>query len=134
MPDTVADALIARKSKDGWGLQEPSTIRLVSVVMAKRKPKDKAAVQVEPYEHHDVDQPSRPEVGTQARFTLKKPPQTYRYDSSLSPSLEWDGQNAAREEAEVLISQILNAASVEEAKVAAEKLQRMSGPFLNWAG
>ena len=35
----------------------------------------------------------RPEVGTQAQFRKKKPPQTYRYDSSLSPALDWDGGN-----------------------------------------
>jgi|688.fasta_scaffold34818_2 hypothetical protein len=29
----------------------------------------------------------------------KKPPATYRYDSSLSPSLEWDS-NPAREQVE----------------------------------
>jgi adenine-specific DNA-methyltransferase len=39
----------------------------------------------------------RPDVGTQAQFKKKKPPVTYRYDSSLSPALEWDGQNSARE-------------------------------------
>jgi hypothetical protein len=29
----------------------------------------------------------RPDVGTQASFRKKKPPHTYRYDSSLSPYL-----------------------------------------------
>jgi adenine-specific DNA-methyltransferase len=48
----------------------------------------------------------RPEVGTQAQFKKKKPPQTYRFDSSLSPVLEWDGQNPAREAGEALISEI----------------------------
>jgi adenine-specific DNA-methyltransferase len=102
--------------------------------MAPRKPKNKSTVQVEDYHHRDADNPTRPEVGTQARFALKKPPQTYRYDSSLSPSLEWDGQNPAREQAEALIRQVLDAGSLEEAKAAAGKLRRMSGPFLNWAG
>jgi adenine-specific DNA-methyltransferase len=102
--------------------------------MARRKSKDISAVQVEPFRHRDSDNKSRPEVGIQARFALKQPPQKYRYDSSLSPSLEWDGQNVAREEAEALIRQVLDAGSLEEAKAAAEKLRRMSGPFLNWAG
>jgi len=35
----------------------------------------------------------RPEIGTQANFRKKKVPRTYRYDSSLSPTLEWDGQS-----------------------------------------
>lgn len=38
-----------------------------------------------------------PEVGTQAQFKKRKPPKTYRYGSSLSPALDWDGGNAARE-------------------------------------
>ena len=48
----------------------------------------------------------RPEVGTQAQFRKKKPPVTYRYDSSLSPALEWDGQNPAREQGEALIAKL----------------------------
>jgi adenine-specific DNA-methyltransferase len=49
--------------------------------------------------------PLRPEVGTQAQFKKHKPPQTYRYDSSLSPALEWDGQNAAREQGEQFLAE-----------------------------
>mgnify|MGYP001572258418 CR=1 FL=1 len=48
------------------------------------------------YTHPDADSPMRPEVGTQASFRKKKPHKTYRYDSSLSPALDWDGQNPAR--------------------------------------
>ena len=48
----------------------------------------------------------RPEIGTQPQFRKKKPPQRYRYDSSLSPSMEWDGQNSAREQGEWLIAMI----------------------------
>ncbi|MCP9474232.1 MAG: site-specific DNA-methyltransferase [Nitrospira sp.] len=76
----------------------------------------------------------RPEVGTQAQFKKKKPPTTYRYDSSLSPALDWDGQNPAREQGEALIRQILEAQTLEEAKAAASKLKSLSKPFLNWAG
>jgi adenine-specific DNA-methyltransferase len=39
----------------------------------------------------------RPDIGTQASFRKKKLPRSYRYDSSLSPALAWDGQNTARE-------------------------------------
>jgi adenine-specific DNA-methyltransferase len=46
----------------------------------------------------------RPEVGTQAQFKKKKAPEKYRYDDSLAPSLEWDGQNPARERGEARIS------------------------------
>ena len=76
----------------------------------------------------------RPDVGTQAQFKKKKPPAAYRYDSSLSPALEWDGQNPAREQGEVVIRQILEAKSLEEAKRAGEQLKALSKPFLNWAG
>jgi adenine-specific DNA-methyltransferase len=78
--------------------------------------------------------PMRPDVGTQAQFRKKKPPATYRYDSSLSPALEWDGQNPAREQGEALIREVLEAASLDQAKAAAVKLAALSGPFINWAG
>src|SRR5882762_3016034 len=42
-----------------------------------------------PYKHPEAKNLMRPEVGTQAQFKKKKPPKTYRYDSSLSPSLDW---------------------------------------------
>lgn len=48
----------------------------------------------------------RPEVGTQAQFKKKKSPNTYRYDSSLSPALEWDAGHPAREQGEALIAQL----------------------------
>ena len=48
------------------------------------------------YQHAD-EALLRPDVGTQAQFKKKKPPKTYRYDSSLSPALDWDGQNPVRE-------------------------------------
>ena len=89
---------------------------------------------VEPYKHPEADSAMRPEVGTQARFKKKKPPQTYRYDSSISPALDWDALNPSREQGEALIARILEAASVEEAKEAAVALKAMSQPFLNWAG
>src|SRR5438876_2644437 len=88
----------------------------------------------ESYRYPESDSPMRPEVGTQAQFKKKKAPRTYRYDSSLSPALEWDGQNPAREQGEDLIRQMLEAKSLEEAKTAAEKLKALSEPFLNWAG
>lgn len=50
-----------------------------------------------PYKHPEADSPMRPDVGTQAQFRKRKPPATYRYDSSLAPALDWDGGNIARE-------------------------------------
>jgi adenine-specific DNA-methyltransferase len=86
------------------------------------------------YRHPESESPMRPEVGTQAQFKKKLPPKKYRYDDSLSPALDWDGQNPARERGEALIRQTLEAKTLEEAKAPATKLWAMSQPFLNWAG
>ena len=93
----------------------------------------------------------RPEVGTQAQFRKRKPPKTYRYDSSLSPALDWDGQNPARELGEWLLAQIEEAAALDPPHLfpeprrfgdvsvtglhdAVDQLKRISKPFLDWAG
>lgn len=99
-----------------------------------RRVEQRPHVRPENYQHPEADTPLRPEIGTQAQFKKKKPPVTYRYDSSLSPSLDWDGQNPAREQGEALIKRILDAESLEDAKSAADELKAMSKPFLNWAG
>jgi adenine-specific DNA-methyltransferase len=111
----------------------------------------------EAYRHPEAESLLRPEVGTQPQFKKKKPPKTYRYDSSLSPALEWDAQNPAREVGEWLIGLIEQAAVLpaphkfaspqelkqEGGKVVAtvrgladavEQLKRLGQPFLNWAG
>jgi adenine-specific DNA-methyltransferase len=72
-----------------------------------RKTKTKPPPATEVYEHKEATVLLRPDVGTQAQFKKEKPRQRYRYDSSLSPALEWDGQNPAREQGEVLIAEIL---------------------------
>lgn len=103
--------------------------------MAKRSAgKPPKIVQTETYKHKEAESLLRPEVGTQAQFRKKKEPKQYRYDSSLSPELNWDGQNPAREQGEALIEQIIKAENLEQAKAAAQQLKAMSKPFLNWAG
>jgi adenine-specific DNA-methyltransferase len=87
----------------------------------------------ETYRHED-EAPLRPDVGTQAQFKQKKPPKTYKYDSSLSPALDWDGQNAARERGEELIRRILESDSLDEVRAAAQELKALGQPFLDWAG
>jgi len=59
--------------------------------MANRKSnsKSKSPREASTYRHPEADSPLRPDVGTQAQFKKRKPPVIYRYDSSLSPSLEW---------------------------------------------
>ena len=61
----------------------------------------------------------RPEVGVQHSFSGRKPPKTYRYDSSLDPALAWD-ENTGRELAEWLIALILRAATEGDDKVFAK--------------
>src|SRR3989337_1351253 len=102
--------------------------------MARAKRTAPTQSDARPYKHPEADSPMRPDVGTQAQFRKKKPPVTYRYDSSLSPALDWDGGNAARETGEAFIRQITDAENIEEAKTAAERLKALSRPFLNWTG
>lgn len=96
------------------------------------------------YTHPDVKQVSRPEVGTQERFRDKKPPKTYRYDSSLAPELQWDGGGAnVRDRAEELLRTleglVAKAAegdveAAEAVRTASCELRAMQAPFLNWSG
>lgn len=111
----------------------------------------------ETYQHPEADLALRPEVGTQPQFRKEKPPVTYRYDSSLSPALEWDGKNPVREQGEWLLAPIDEAARLPapqefaEPRIfrrddgaviatcrglrdAIEQLKRLGKPFLNWAG
>lgn len=109
----------------------------------------------ESYRHPEAESLLRPDVGTQAQFRKKKPPKTYRYDSSLSPALDWDGQNPARELGEWLLARIEEAAALPAphefeaprelpwrgGKIevrglldAVDRLRRLGKPFLDWAG
>jgi adenine-specific DNA-methyltransferase len=108
------------------------------------------ARKAETYKHKD-EALLRPDVGTQAQFRKKKPPRTYRYDSSLSPALDWDGTNSARELGEWLIAQIDEASRLDPPHRfpeprhfggveivgladAVERLKALSRPFLDWTG
>jgi adenine-specific DNA-methyltransferase len=99
-----------------------------------KTPKPAKSKPAKTYRHPESESPMRPEVGTQAQFKKRLPPKKYRYDDSLSPALEWDAQNPARERGEALIRQTLEARTLEEARTAVSKLKAMSKPFLNWAG
>lgn len=110
----------------------------------------KKAKQAEAYRHEEQAL-LRPDVGTQAQFKKRKPPKTYRYDSSLSPALNWDGQNPARELGEWLLAQIEEASKLDPPHRFAEprafggveisgvadavsRLKALSDPFLDWSG
>jgi adenine-specific DNA-methyltransferase len=99
----------------------------------KRRSTADSAAEARSYDHPEATAAGRPDVGVQSQFRKKKPPKQYRYDPSLSPSLQWDEQ-PAREQGETLIRRIQEAATLDEAKAAAEELARMSKPFLDWAG
>jgi len=111
----------------------------------------------ENYRHYEATSPMRPEIGTQPQFRKKKPPTTYRYDSSLSPALNRDGQNPGRETAEWLLRLISEAAAlpaphafdqprelraadgtvlaaVGSLQEAVEQLRRLGRSFLDWTG
>ena len=107
--------------------------------------------QTEQY-RHEAEAVQRPDVGIQDQFQAKKPPKTYRYDSSLDPALSWDEQRE-RDLGEWLLGLIERAAKEGEKAVFAEAqewkgggvrvastadavrvLKDISQPFLNWAG
>jgi adenine-specific DNA-methyltransferase len=90
---------------------------------AKRKAAKPKDTQADSYEHPESKLPLRPDVGTQPQFKKKKPAQRYKYDSSLSPSMEWDGQNPVREEGETAIADLLaqSATALRAATVAKQK-------------
>jgi len=94
----------------------------------------------------------RPDVGVEAQFSHRKPPKTYRYDSSLAPELTWD-ESGERPFAEWLLNLVADAAEKGEATVFAQpqvwkgteerftslsqcaaRLRSLTKPFLNWAG
>jgi len=56
--------------------------------MPRPKKKNAKSPEARNYRHPESDSPMRPDVGTQAQFKKKRLPQTYRYDSSLSPALD----------------------------------------------
>lgn len=110
-----------------------------------------AAAQTTDYQHAQ-QATQRPDVGVQDQFTTRKPPKTYRYDSSLDPALSWD-ENRDRDLAEWLLGLVQRCATEGEAavftapqvwagggvqvqslKAAADLLQALSQPFLNWTG
>ncbi len=104
-----------------------------------------------PYKHTQ-ESVQRPDVGVEGQFAHKKPPRTYRYDSSLAPELSWD-ESADRAFAEWLLGMIAEAAEKGVDKVFAEpqvwqgteerftslsqcaaRLRSLTKPFLDWSG
>jgi adenine-specific DNA-methyltransferase len=128
---------------------------MAKATRSQTKSRPAAAVRTERYQHTD-EAVARPEIGAAPRFRTKAAPATWRYDSSLSPALDWD-VNPARETAGFLLTCIQDAAALpaphqfpepRELKGtgdavllrigglqdAVAALKRMQKPFLNWAG
>lgn len=131
-----------------------------AVVARRGSKKNSIDARTESYSHPDATLIARPEAGQQSRFKKKKPKATYRYDSSLAPEMNWDGQNPAREHGEWLIACIEDAAKLADSKPpftfseprhfasadgritatvtgladATEQLKRLSQPYLDWSG
>ncbi len=80
----------------GKGIAKRQGAAAKNKVTSARPPGGEAAT----YDHPAATTPLRPDVGTQAQFKKRKPPTRYRYDSSLAPALDHDGQNPAREQGE----------------------------------
>jgi adenine-specific DNA-methyltransferase len=114
------------------------------------RPRKQSAKRAETYTHEE-EALLRPEVGTQAQFRKRQAPKAYRYDSSLSPALDWDGQNSARELGEWLLVMIEEASALPpphrfdsprrfgEIEVgglqdSVDQLKALSRAFLDWAG
>src|ERR1700730_13459998 len=141
--------------------RRPKKVELATKISIQRtsNPLDSDA-KTESYRFPEASLFPRPEAGQQARFKKRKPKATYRYDSSLAPEMNWEGQNPAREHGEWLIGRIEEAAKLKdtdspftftEPKVfasadgkivarvtgladATEQLRRLAQPFLNWSG
>jgi adenine-specific DNA-methyltransferase len=118
------------------------------VETAKRSVKTRKRAEVYQHEESAV---LRPEAGTQVQFKKRRPPKRYRYDDSLSPALDWDGQNPARELGEWLLACIEEASKLDPPHKFGEPrrfgdveirglgeavtaLRALGRPFLNWAG
>jgi adenine-specific DNA-methyltransferase len=121
----------------------------------KTKP-DATAPAAKGYVHSSTEAVARPAVGAAPRLKTKKPPTTYRYDSSLFPAMDWD-TNPSREVAAFLMSCIKDAAALPTPHVfseprrligadkgvlvevtglrdAVDRLRRLQAPLLNWSG
>lgn len=150
----VAEGLLAKGRGRGGSVSRVDGHAPAPAASASAKPKP-AAMPVgngsAAYAHAD-EAILRPDVGVEAQFSHRKPPKTYRYDSSLTPELAWD-ENGERPFAEWLLNLVADAAEKGEATVFAQpqvwqgteerftslsqcaaRLRSLTKPFLNWAG
>jgi adenine-specific DNA-methyltransferase len=147
--NTLIERLLAA---DGSG-QSADDEAAPRVAAAKRGKTRSVAVEEETQQYrHKEEAVQRPDVGIQDQFQARRPPKTYRYDSSLDPALSWDEQRE-RALGDWLLGLIERAAKVGEAAIFAQPqewkgggvrvsstveavgvLKSISRPFLDWAG
>ncbi|PAU98118.1 site-specific DNA-methyltransferase [Paracoccus salipaludis] len=150
----VAEGLLVKGRGRGGSVSRADGQAPTTAASASAKPKAAAMPAGNgsaAYAHAD-EAVLRPDVGVEAQFSHRKPPKTYRYDSSLAPELAWD-ENGERPFAEWLLNLVAEAAEKGEATVFAEpqvwqgteerftslsqcaaRLRSLTKPFLNWAG
>lgn len=150
----VAEGLLAKGRGRGGSVSRADRHAPAPAASASAKPKVAAMPAGNgsaAYAHAD-EAVLRPDVGVEAQFSHRKPPKTYRYDSSLAPELAWD-ENGERPFAEWLLNLVAEAAEKGEATVfavpqvwqgteerftslsqCAARLRSLTKPFLNWAG
>jgi len=150
----VAQGLLAKGRGRGGSVSraDGETPTAAASASAKTKPAAMPAGNGSAAYAHADEAVLRPDVGVEAQFSHRKPPKTYRYDSSLAPELAWD-ENGERPFAEWLLNLVAEAAEKGEATVFAEpqvwqgteerftslsqcaaRLRSLTKPFLNWAG
>ena len=77
--DSLREFTITKAARHGAGQDDVESARRAGSDLL-------AGANTEAYQYPEAMLLARPDVGTQAQFKKKKPPATYRYDSSLSPS------------------------------------------------
>lgn len=148
----IAEGLLVKGKGRGGSVALADGKAVPAAAQARPKPAPMPAGNGSGAYAHTDEAVLRPDVGVEAQFSHRKPPKTYRYDSSLSPELSWD-ENGERSFAEWLLNLVADAAEKGEAVVFVEpqvwqgtgerftalsqcaaRLRSLTKPFLNWAG
>lgn len=148
----VAEGVLVKGKGRGGSVARADGKAAPAVTQAKPRPAPMPAGNGSAAYAHADEAVLRPDVGVEAQFSHRKPPKTYRYDSSLAPELAWD-ENGERPFVEWLLNLVADAAEKGEAAVFAEpqvwkgteerftslsqcaaRLRSLTKPFLNWAG
>ena len=86
----VAEGLLVKGRGRGGSVALVDGKAAAAPTQAKPKPAPMPAGNGAAAYAHADEAVLRPDVGVEAQFSHRKPPRTYRYDSSLAPELTWD--------------------------------------------